>query len=55
MMTPPSVSRFVSGSLEDGQLVLTRDNGTTTRCRVVIHMGTLTDNSDSTYTLTFPE
>lgn len=47
-------SKFVSGTAATGRLVLTRDDGSTAVCGVVIVQGaTLTDNGDITYDLTF--
>lgn len=47
-------SKFLTGDLSAGQLILIRDNGTTAQCGVVIVAEvTLTDNEDSTYGLTF--
>lgn len=46
---------FVSGTLENGRLVLVRSNGSRATCGVLICHGTLTDNGDDTFTLTFPE
>lgn len=47
-------SKFVTGDLSTGQLILIRDNGKTAQCDVVIVTGVaLTDNEDSTYDLTF--
>lgn len=51
---PVRRSKFVTGDLSTGQLILIRDNGTTAQCGVVIVTGvTLTDNEDSTYTISF--
>ena len=44
---------FVSGTLTDGRLVLVRKSGSTARCNVLMCLGTLTDNADGTYELTF--
>jgi hypothetical protein len=47
-------AKFVRGQADTGRLVLTREDGSTARCGVVIVQGaTLTDNSDSTYDLSF--
>mgnify|MGYP001438367648 CR=1 FL=1 len=43
-------SKFTSGTMTDGRLLLIRDNGTTARCGVVIiRDATLTDNGDGTW------
>lgn len=47
-------SRFVSGSLATGRLVLTRDNGTVVRCGVLMCLGSFVDNGDGTVDVTFP-
>lgn len=49
----PKPDRFVSGTLTDGRLVLVRKSGSTARCNVLMCLGTLTDNEDGTYELTF--
>lgn len=50
---PVRRSRFVTGTMTDGRLVLIRDNGTAARCGVVIiRNATLTDNSDGTFDIT---
>lgn len=49
----PKPDRFVSGALTDGRLVLVRESGSTARCGVLMCLGTLTDNEDGTYELTF--
>jgi hypothetical protein len=47
-------SKFVAGQADTGRLILTRDDGSTARCGVVIVQGaTLTDNNDSTFDLSF--
>ena len=47
-------SRFVSGQADTGRLVLTREDGSTAMCGVVIVRGvSLVDNTDSTFDLTF--
>ncbi len=47
-------SRFVSGQADTGRLVLTRNDGTTGVCGVVIARGvSLVDNTDSTFDLAF--
>lgn len=51
----PRPDKFVGGSLETGRLVLSRQFGPPATCGVLMFLGTLTDNEDSTYTLTFPE
>ena len=49
-MTPtPKGSKFVSGSLETGRLILIRNDGSTARCGVLMCLGTLVDNEDSTF------
>lgn len=53
-MTPtPKSSKFVSGSLETGRLILIRSDGSTARCGVLMCLGTLVDNEDATFDLTF--
>lgn len=42
---------FVSGTLTDGRLILVRKSGSTARCGVIVFTGTITDNSDGTYTI----
>ena len=50
---PVRRSRFVTGAMTDGRLVLIRDNGTAARCGVVIiRNATLTDNGDGTFDIT---
>lgn len=52
-MTPtPKGAKFVSGSLETGRLILIRDDGSTARCNVLMCLGTLVDNEDSTFDIT---
>ena len=47
---PVRRSKFTSGTMTDGRLVLIRDNGTAARCGVVIiRNATLTDNGDGTW------
>lgn len=47
-------AKFVGGQADSGRLFLTRDDGTTVRCGVILVQGvTLTDNDDSTFDLTF--
>lgn len=48
-------SKFVSGHAETGRLYLTRKDGSQARCGVLMFTGTLTDNGDASFTLTFPE
>lgn len=51
---PKPYSKYVSGDLSTGQLVLIREDDTTATCAgFVIFKGTLTDNLDSTYDVTF--
>ena len=54
-MIRPRGPRFELGTAEDtGRLVLTRDDGSTAFCGVVIVRGvSLTDNEDSTFDLVF--
>lgn len=53
-MIRPRGWQFVGGTADTGRLVLTRDDGSTARCGVVIVQGaTLTDNGDSTVDVTF--
>ena len=48
-------SRFVSGDLSSGQLVLRRDDGSAEVLPVLIFKNaTLSDNGDSTFDLVFP-
>lgn len=43
-------AKFVTGDLSTGQLILTRDDGTTAECGVLIVSGvTVTDNGDGTF------
>jgi hypothetical protein len=50
----PRGSRFELGTAETGRLVLTRDDGSTAVCGVVIVQGgSLTDNADLTFDLDF--
>lgn len=51
----PEPAPFESGYFTDGRLFLVRSNGSTARCGVLMCLGTLTDNGDDTFTLTFPE
>jgi len=47
-------AKFVSGVADTGRLVLTREDGSTAVCGVVLVRGVrLTDNADSTFDLTF--
>lgn len=47
---PFTKSKFVSGFMTDGRLVLVREDGTTARCGVVIMSGAaLVDNGDGTW------
>lgn len=49
-----SGAKFVGGQANTGRLVLLRDDGSTSRCGVVIVQGvSITDNEDSTVDLTF--
>lgn len=49
-----SAARFVSGQINNDGLVLTREDGSTGQCGLVIVQGvTFTDNEDSTYEVTF--
>lgn len=53
-MYPVQAEKFVSAEFRDGRLFLTRSGGSSVRCGVVIVQGaTLTDNSDSTFDVTF--
>ena len=53
-MIRPRGSRFELGTAETGRLVLTRDDGSTAVCGVVIVQGgSLTDNADLTFDLDF--
>lgn len=42
-------AKFISGSLESGQLVLTREDGTTALAPVIAVRGHLVDNGDGTW------
>lgn len=53
MTATPKPDPFVSGTLTDGRLVLVRRSGSTARCNVLMCLGTLTDNEDGTFDLTF--
>ena len=55
MSAQPRGPKFVGGQIESGQIVLTRDDGTTNALPVVMFKGTLVDNGDGTSTLTTPE
>ena len=47
-------AKFIFGSADTGQLVLTREDGSTAVCGVVIVRGvSLVDNADSTFDLVF--
>ena len=46
--------RFVSGSLETGRLVFDRSYTGVVECPVLLLRGTLVDNGDSTFDITFP-
>lgn len=48
MTALPVPNRFISGDLSTGRLILTRQDGSTARCGVIICTGTLTDNGDGT-------
>ena len=49
-------SRFVSGTVETGRVVLEREDGSTAGFGVVMVRGvSLTDNEDSTFDLTFDD
>ena len=49
-MIRPRGPRFESGTADTGRLVLTRDDGSTAVCGVVIVKGvSLADNEDSTF------
>ena len=53
-MIRPRGPRFEFGTADTGRLVLTRDDGSTAVCGVVIVRGvSLTDNDDSTVNLNF--
>jgi hypothetical protein len=46
--------KFVSGVADTGRLVLSREDGSTAVCAVIVVRGVrLTDNSDSTFDLDF--
>lgn len=45
---------FVSGTLATGRLILITKTGSTVPCGVLMCLGTLTDNLDSTFDLDFP-
>jgi hypothetical protein len=50
----PRGPRFEFGTADTGRLVLTRDDGSTAVCGVVIVQGvSLVDNDDSTFDLVF--
>jgi hypothetical protein len=54
-MTVPIPDPFVSGTLIDGRLALVRESGAIANCDAVLMcLGTLTDNEDSTFDLDFP-
>lgn len=54
MIIPKTDDKFVSGSLDTGRLILVRRSGSTARCGVVIATGgTVTDNGDGTFEVTF--
>ena len=54
MAIPNLGAKYIAGSLADGHLLLSRDDGTTDRVGVVFFTGgTLTDNEDSTFDLAF--
>lgn len=55
MSAQPRGPRFVSGHTDSGQVILTRDDGTTNALPVVMFKGTLVDNGDGTSTLTTPD
>lgn len=53
-MIRPRGPRFEFGTADTGRLVLTRDDGSTAVCGVVIVRGvSLVDNEDSTFDLVF--
>lgn len=53
-MIRPRGYKFESGTADTGRLVLTREDGSTVICGVVIMRGvSLVDNSDSTFDLVF--
>lgn len=46
---------FTSGYIDStGRLILVRSNSSEARCDVLMCLGTLTDNEDATYSITFP-
>jgi hypothetical protein len=53
-METPTPDQFVSGSLATGRLILITKSGLKARCEVLMCLGTLTDNLDSTFNLNFP-
>lgn len=56
MSAPRPGSPFVSGSAEDGQIVLTRSNGSSEQLPpglVIVSGVTLTQNNDPSFDLTF--
>jgi hypothetical protein len=48
-MKLPKPDAFVGGTLATGRLVLVRQSGSTARCGVLICLGTLIDNEDTTF------
>jgi hypothetical protein len=53
-MIRPRGWQFVGGTADTGRLILTREDGSTAKCGVVIVQGvTLTDNDDSTFDIVF--
>lgn len=50
-----ATSKFSSGNADDGRLTLVREDATTAELPgVLMCLGTLTDNEDSTFDLDFP-
>lgn len=47
-------SKFAAGESDGTHLTLTRVNGTDGTCDVFLMRGTLSDNGDTTFDITFP-
>jgi len=45
-------AKFVSGTADTGRLILSREDGSTAVCAVILLRGTLFDNADSTFSFT---
>lgn len=54
MTVTPVPDPFVSGDLDTGRLILIRKFGSKARCGVLMCLGTLVDNEDSSFDITFP-